>query len=141
MIYNSLDQLLTVWTELILALEGINHFGGDTAEIYAYTLQPDNPVRRLHLEGEMKEKAENEAALQAANTLFNVLLHFANKYECKFEIDGRRVGEWLVHEPFIHRYHIKVIPREVSIREVSEQLNEQQTKEGMSVWASKEKNT
>ena len=109
MIHISTSQLLRLWSELDDAYYGKNRFGGDTAEIYAYTLQPADPSRNPSLAPEHEyQEAERYAALQAAQTLFHVLCEFEKIRECSVLVNGKIITHSLAHQPFEHRVHIKV---------------------------------
>ena len=105
--------MMKLWGDLVECYHGVNGYGSDTAEIYAYRLQSYSPV--VHNGGLMTElKAERAADLNAiaANALASLCEEFARQYDCKVEIDGHEIGNWLslVTDQFDHRAHVKVIP-------------------------------
>ena len=98
-------QLATLWGELVDAYWGKNSFGGDEAEIYAYTLQPANP--QMYLES-TRPKAEIVLGRQASRALCETLEIFCVHYECRVLVDGVPFRKALKH-PLIHRCHVKIV--------------------------------
>jgi hypothetical protein len=105
----TLNQALSVWSDLEQAYFGKNGFGGDTAEIYAYRLQPYNPSAHLN-ETVIGEKAKREQAVIAGSNLFFLLRTFMKMRDCYIEVDGED-PETLLHG-LVHRCHAKVIHKE-----------------------------
>lgn len=103
----SSTQLIALWVQLEDAYQGENGFGGDTAEIYAYTLLDHSPLVEKGRETSMGREAAEERAQQAAEALEAVLYHFAAVRQCEIEVDGEELCEV---EPFDHRVHVRVIP-------------------------------
>jgi len=101
----SIAQALGFWSELWKAYYGENGYGGNTAEIYAYTLMPHSPT----LEKDGFEEIKREAGLQAAKSLHALLVKFQEQEKCKIRINGKLLGEWFTRRPFLYRCHIKVI--------------------------------
>lgn len=105
-------EMMKLWGELVECYHGVNGYGSDTAEIYAYRLMPYSPV--VH-NGAMMSilKAERSADLNAtaANALASLCEEFARQYDCKIEIDECDIRAWLllVTDQFDHRAHVKVI--------------------------------
>jgi hypothetical protein len=94
------DGFLSLWTELVEAYHGINGFGGDTAEIYAYTLMPFSYAPDAFAEGQ-------QAGLRR---LIAICQEFERLMICKLLLDGFSLAEWQVNAfAFKHRVHIKVI--------------------------------
>lgn len=58
-----MTQALSIWSELEQAYYGDNAYGGDTAEIYAYRLQPADPKMWLK---EFRKEAWERLGHQAA---------------------------------------------------------------------------
>ena len=110
-------QALSLWTDLMQAEHGCNGFGGDTAEIYAYRLQPCNPSAKPPLCGEIGINAAREQGLIASRNLYEILSHFRDErgvdvhVACSRTDDGRRVGEWMLSEVFEHRTQVRIKPR------------------------------
>ncbi len=102
----SQNQLLTLWSELMMAYNGTNGFGGDTAEIYAYTLRPDCPMRG----NGTSQTAEHEGNIQAARSLSAVCLEIEKRYVCRVRIDGLPIKKWLkkIDAGFGHRAPVKI---------------------------------
>lgn len=99
-------QLLNLWSELVDAYYGKNGFGGNVAEIYAYTILPNNPARNYPEETDFLEKARAEDSAVAGNNLFAVLELFRDRYNCTYKIDGFEVDSPVY---FLHRVHVEVI--------------------------------
>lgn len=102
----SMLQALTVWSELWQAYYVKNGYGGDTAEIYAYTLQPRCPIMEQPLDS--LPEVGIELGLQAAKSLYAILCLFREKHDCSIEVNGKVLGEWFADTPFVHRCHVKV---------------------------------
>lgn len=108
MINLSMVQALGIWSELEAAYYGKNGFGGTTAEIYAYRLQPCNPLLYSDLELSSK-KVKGEAAIQAAKTMYQLLHHFNQEHNgCSIYVNGKHFGYWVARTPFEHRWHIRI---------------------------------
>jgi len=97
----TIRQALRAWSELSDAFHGCNGYGGDTAEIYAYTLIPDNPTIRLMPSGDLLQQAQKESGSIAWANLQEIIRLFKERYEC-------RVAILDVQYPFIHRCHVRV---------------------------------
>lgn len=107
----TINQALGVWSDLEQAYFGQNGFGGDTAEIYAYRLQPYNPFAHAFSEGVgYGDKAKQEQAVIAGSNLFFLLRTFAKMRDVYIEVDGED-PETLLYG-LVHRCHVKVIHKE-----------------------------
>ena len=75
MINISMKQLLDVWVELEDAYNGVNGYGGDTTETYAYLVMPFSPtyVNTRYTEGSSFDKDNIQLELQAAKSLYEIL--------------------------------------------------------------------
>ena len=98
----SLMQALSLWSELEQAYYGDNGFGGNTAEIYAYTLLQSIPSQHLN------EGNETDAGQQAATSLLQVLELFSKLRKCEITIEGCPYHDFL-SKPLIHRCHVRVV--------------------------------
>lgn len=109
-------ELLSLWSELDEALAGKNGFGGDTAELYAYRFGRENPRVSGVLRDLAHDVAVHEHGIEAAEKLFDLLKLFESLREARCFVGathvgpGRRVGDWLAKEPFVHRAHVRVKP-------------------------------
>lgn len=103
-------QLIDLWCQLEDCYHGRNGYGGDTAEIYSYSLQPYSPAAHLTSPGErngIAGEAQLKAAQIAGHNLQAVCALFEEKRDCTV-ITG--MGESIeMGEPFEHRVHITVI--------------------------------
>lgn len=101
-------ELLKLWGELVEAYHGVNGYGGCTAELYAYRFCRANPMRTLL--GDTAEKAKRKDAVQARESLFELVRTFENAYECRVTIDGEDSFRWfqLAGDTFDHRVHAVV---------------------------------
>jgi hypothetical protein len=100
----SVKQALDLWHQLTKAYEGTNNYGGDTAEIYGYTLGDWPPSMRT--EGEFFAEYRAEVAKQVAENLETVLNYFCKKHpDVVISIDGVLT---LKSEPIYHRVHVRV---------------------------------
>lgn len=114
-----LGELLKLWGELIEAYHGVNGYGGDTAELYAYRFRRDDPAARLDkVDGEkcqLRKDAEHAAEIDARKALYGLLWLFEHTVtNAKVRIDGKMLYQWQqIAEKFDHRVHVKVV-REVA---------------------------
>ncbi len=106
MLHLSQAQLIRLWSELEQAYYGDNRYGGDTAEIYAYTVMEHSPIF-AHADGFEQRKQEHYH--QAAKTLYEVLTLFETMRECQVYINDMRLGEWLCRDTFDHRVHVRIV--------------------------------
>jgi hypothetical protein len=102
--YISMDQLINLWVQLEDAYRGVNGYGGDTAEIYAYTVQARPPGYPWGFFAE----DDKEFELKASKSLYEVLNLFKKKRKCVIYVEGRLLGEWLLKERFHHRVHVRI---------------------------------
>ena len=105
--YCSIYQAVGIWDELREAMEGKNHFGSDTAEIYAYRLMPNDPSFVF------KKESKKEDIIRASRTLVALIDMFLEKYGGDFTIDGMKYKSWLKKfgHTFDHRVHVKYIKK------------------------------
>lgn len=108
----SVAQALGVWTELARAYYGEAHYGGDVAEIYAYTLLPNMPSA-IGGRPVSPSTVERHRGLyrSAARALAELCVAFEAKWECQVAIDGSSPGDWAatLGASFAHRVHVKVV--------------------------------
>lgn len=113
----SMAQALSLWTDLMQAEFNRHGFGGDTAEIYAYRLQPCCPSAEPPLCGKLGEDAAREQGLLASRNLYEILAHFRDVREvdvfvgCGRFDDGQPLGEWMLSEVFNHRTQVRIKTR------------------------------
>lgn len=98
-------QLMELWAELVEAWHGVNGFGGDTAEIYAYRFQAYSPFAHWHHD----EEKLGEIGLQSARQLYELLTMFKVRHDCRIIVDGKPLGAWLKKFPFNHRVHVRIL--------------------------------
>ena len=112
MIHAPLKGLLHVWGELVLALHGVNGFGGNVAEIYAYPLEASDPTFAEKTRRWLA--ADRSGAMpinyQPIESLRQLLLLFRDTYECDIAIDGYPIGDGYM-PPTNHRWHIAISRR------------------------------
>lgn len=114
----STNQLLDLWAELIEAYHGVNKFGGNTAEIYAYSIMRRDPTADLaRASGRAMAKDVLDQERRAKLDLIAVLRLFKSKYECTCRVevgredDGLSLDDWeLSSDQFHHRTHVRVFP-------------------------------
>lgn len=102
--------MLNVWGQLVEAMHGVHPYGGTVAEVYAYLLRPDNPLRLTPLWNEFRE---NEVGIETRRALNTILAEFEECYNASVEIrtpDGFKPYHE-VTEPFVHREEIRVTDR------------------------------
>jgi hypothetical protein len=101
-------ELLGLWGELAFALDGTNGYGGDIAELYAYRFGCPSPAAdQLDPESE----AARLQAIERARTLHGLIALFCETYGAKAVIDGRPFGSWIAETAFVHRAHVRIIPK------------------------------
>lgn len=108
--------LVSIWAELVEAYHGVNPYGSDTAEVYAYRLTTFSP--RAHSHGD--REIAYMIAVQAANALCSIVEEFCSKehYDCEAEISGMSVEEWCnAHNYggggfYDHRCRIRIIRKD-----------------------------
>lgn len=104
----SQSQLIRLWSELEQAYYGDNKYGGDTAEIYAYTVMEYSPTLGQP-EGTFEDR-KTEHYEEAAETLCEVLALFEKERGCKVRLDGRTRSRWLREcGRFDHRVRVRVL--------------------------------
>lgn len=103
-------ELLRLWGELVECYHGVNGYGSDTAEIYAYRLMPFSPSVQLHPGFHEEQKLEIQG--QAAADLVELCRLFLGEYDrYTIEIDGIELSLWEQHirYGFDWRVHVRVI--------------------------------
>lgn len=111
----TLMQALSLWSALEEARHGTSSFGGDTCEIYMYTVMPFTPAlgqknsTSIESPGFVGDSLR-EAYDQANTTLFEMLDLFAKTHRVKIEVDGKALGPWLKTARNQHRVHVHVDP-------------------------------
>ncbi len=104
MITIGLPKILSIWSELLLAYEGINKFGKNTAEIYAYRLYD------TELNDDLEDLEHKD--IIAGRNLMEILTLFEDTYPCTITInEGIKIRDLEICG-FDHRLHIKVIKDE-----------------------------
>jgi hypothetical protein len=106
MIRLSQMQLICLWSELEQAYYGDNKYGGDTAEIYAYTVMPFSPIF-MHPDPAFMDRKQ-EYYQQAAESLVAVVALFAEQRSCWVYIDALTPAEWLKVTVYDHRCKVRV---------------------------------
>ena len=106
----TLGQALDVWTQLERAYHGTNSYGGHEAEIYAYELQQCDPTAERG-KGSSGDRAREEAARNASQSLYELLLRFFRNRGAVIHVDGNALGEWMVSGTPTTRWHITARPR------------------------------
>ncbi len=111
----SMMQALSIWSDLEAAYYGKNGFGGDIAEIYIYRAMPYEPsVARIEHASTVDITvgvAAGSAYDRANESLHALFAHFGKTHEARIEVEGRELGEWLKTARYLHRIHVKVVPR------------------------------
>jgi hypothetical protein len=101
----SMNQALQLWSELIDAYYEKNNYGGNVAEIYAYSLMPYVPT---YAQNKKFDEWAEDIEIRTSKTLYNFLKKFKEDYNCKIFIEYNEFGDWLLNERFSHRVHIKI---------------------------------
>ena len=102
-------ELMKLWAELNEAWHGINGFGGDTAEVYSYRLQPYSPMAHGANETDIGNIDKRILCSNAANALVNLVEMFCHEYNCTATIDNIPPQRWKYEiDIFDHRAHVKI---------------------------------
>jgi hypothetical protein len=118
MINVSLLELLKIWGELVECYHGLNDFGGDTVELYAYRFQPYSPLGHSEakqlVDSSLKLDTLAEIERRGAVSLFNIVRELCKQFECSAEIDGIPSNDWMWEiqdrkRVFDHRAHVSII--------------------------------
>lgn len=103
-------ELMRLWAELNEAWHGINNYGGDTAEIYSYRLQPYSPMAHGPGKTEIGNIERRILCDNAANALVNLVEMFCDEYNCTATIDDIPPRKWQYEfTAFDHRAHVKIV--------------------------------
>jgi hypothetical protein len=106
----SMNQALSIWSELWQAYYGDNSYGSDTAEIYAYRVMPYSPALLMAKDSQIAIEEGHELARLSACSMRNLVWQFCKEADCKCLIDGEDCDTWLAHNPeFDYRCHVKVV--------------------------------
>ena len=101
----SREQLLSIWADLVEAYHGVNSFGSDTAEIYAYRFGRESNYQDLM----------NEIHYKNYDDLVSLLGLFCKDYDCSCEVDGEKLDSWAGEDlRFLHRCQVKIIKKNKS---------------------------
>lgn len=112
MLNMGMRDALLLWSELEQALHGTHGFGTDTAEIYAFRVVRANPSAALRdTDTKLGREAQADYAAEVGQNLSAILALFAETRECLIEVDGRPFDPKVGVEPFVHRTHVRVIPK------------------------------
>jgi len=97
--YTSPLQAIDVAIELKEAADGTNGFGGDTAEIYAYTLLPHKPTG----------KYDTQDYIKAATSLGNIIHEICIREDKNAFINEMAYQKWISKHAseFNHRVHVR----------------------------------
>lgn len=102
----TLNQALGVWSDLEAAYYGKSGYGGDTAEIYAFRIQPYRPSVELP-NTQLGAEAIAEQAMIAGKNLHWLIDKFVDLHDCRIEVDGQNPA--ILLGGFDYRCHVKVI--------------------------------
>lgn len=105
-----LIELMGIWGELVECYHGVNGFGGDTAEIYAYRLCASSPSAANN------DERRREDAVKARDALVDLCETFEREWSgVRVLIQDRAPQAWaaLVGDSFSWRTRVRVerIPR------------------------------
>lgn len=104
-----LGEIIAVWTELVEAYHGVNHFGGNVAELYAYRFHGFSPTAHYHRDTETGKEAVTDLNASAKQAMHSLLLAFRKAFPCRIRIDGVTLNEWRSSgHPFDHRAHVEI---------------------------------
>lgn len=102
-----LGEMLDLWAEIREADLGVNGYGGDVAELYAYRFVGRSPSAEMDV-----PDGRELQSLEAADALLALCREYELRRECMVEIETpngwRRCGGWLAEGGFDHRVHVRV---------------------------------
>lgn len=100
----SMNQAINLWDELHSALQGKNGYGGDTAEVYLYSMMEHSPsYARGHAAMFASSSIEH-----AGHEIYALVNRFEGKHSCFVTMEEGELAE-LIHPDFpYHRIHLKV---------------------------------
>jgi hypothetical protein len=93
-------ELARLWGELVEAYHGVNGFGGNTAEIYAY---------RFRIAGVKPLEMTLEQQCLTAQALHDLIELFIEEFPSRVRVNGHPFGEWVKNEPLNHRAAVMVV--------------------------------
>lgn len=102
-------ELMRVWGELVEAYHGVNGYGGDTAEVYAYRLMGRNPAAEASSTGYRSGGAVRKQERVARLAFAQLCTAFELEYGCEVRIDDHKPEDWVMVTRFDHRAHVKVV--------------------------------
>lgn len=110
----STAQALDVYADLCAAWAGVNVFGGDTAEVYAYKLWPYCPMgwqKMVEAETPAIRQAAHEMERHGRDDLAAICLHAAKNLPgvSSVTIDGMPIALWRDVEVFHHRARVRIV--------------------------------
>ena len=102
-------EAMNIWGELVECYYDVHGYGGDTAEIYSYRLEPYTPT--AHNSSNESNSRLREVSYNAAKSLALIIKEFCHAYGCKAEVDEVIVEEWDrdICNYLSHRYHARII--------------------------------
>ena len=100
--------LMELWGELIECLHGVNGYGGDTAEIYAYRFQMYSPVAHNKINTVAGPARLKEIAIESGELLAQLCGMFVVRHECAVLINGTPLDDWPFVYEFDHRVHVTI---------------------------------
>lgn len=113
-------ELMLLWGELVAAYYGVNGFGGDVAEIYAYRFQAYNPT--IHCQGQGSQWFATDIYLSerkdfdilTGRQLVELLKLFCKSYNCAAKVNNLAVDDFLYRSNvgdiiFNYRVHVEIV--------------------------------
>lgn len=105
-------QIMHIWENLMDCLHGRNGYGGDTAEIYLYTVMQHSPiVAHDQMEGRVSDRCR-EVYLEAARTLHGLCRIFEDRQKVRIELEDGELDDLLGPQIFDHRVRLTVVSKE-----------------------------
>jgi hypothetical protein len=74
----SINQALNFWDQLVKAYHNQNSFGGDTAEVYTFTMMEHSPFYANNPNGDF---AAQDIA-KATKAMYDLIVRFQDTYKC-----------------------------------------------------------
>ena len=106
----SIPQALDLWADIEDAYQGINQYGGDELEVYAYRLVWTSPSGYAGVHSREESTRLQE---EAAETLTAIVLRFCERRNCRAYLSRWKepieITPETPIEPFSHRTHIRVV--------------------------------
>lgn len=91
----SIEQALDVYDELHDAVNGVNGYGSNVAEIYVFRLLPHSPIYSMGNDEQYWDEENRIMERKAAEEFHSLCYIFAKKHEAEIKINDVSMHEWI----------------------------------------------